>query len=200
MDWLKNLSLRQLTWAAVVLAAVIVGSVNMLASQTMRAWRADLTESNLFTISNATRTVLGGLQEPVTIKFYSSRALGDQAPQYGAHAERVRGLLQLYEDLAGGNLKVEVIDPQPLSDAEDRAVRDPLAFAGTAEIRVVESELLKGNAAGDSPVRELPVINPQQWLAWWGQRFMLFTHGKGLQVAWSAAQQRGGHIFGQSKR
>lgn len=122
MNWLKSLSSRQLTWLAVGLAAVIVASINMLSSQTMRAWRADLTESSLFTITDATRTVLGGLKEPVNIKLYSSRGLSEQAPVYGAHAERVRGLLQLYEDLAGGNLKVEFIDPQPLSDAEDRAV------------------------------------------------------------------------------
>ena len=127
MNWLKSLSLRQLTlrqltWAAVGLAAVIVASLNMLSSQTMRAWRVDLTESNLFTITDATRTVLGGLKEPVNVKFYSSRGLSEQAPIYGAHAERVRGLLQLYDDLAGGNLKVEFIDPLPLSDAEDRAV------------------------------------------------------------------------------
>ncbi|NNE21062.1 MAG: ABC transporter [Rhizobiales bacterium] len=143
MDWLTKLSLRQLTWAAVVLAAVIVASLNMLTSQTLRAWRADLTESKLFTISNATRTVLSGLKEPVAVKFYFSRSLGDQAPQYGAHGERVRGLLQLYEDLAGGNLKVEFIDPQPLSDAEDRAVAAGLrgvplgAGAGTGYLGIV---------------------------------------------------------------
>ncbi|HEV3002133.1 MAG TPA: UPF0182 family protein [Solirubrobacteraceae bacterium] len=31
-----------------------------------------------------------------------------------------------------------------------------------------------------SAVRELPLVEPQPWLAWWGQRFMLFTHGSGL--------------------
>jgi uncharacterized membrane protein (UPF0182 family) len=31
-----------------------------------------------------------------------------------------------------------------------------------------------------SAVREIPLIEPQPWLAWWGQRFMLFTHGYGL--------------------
>jgi uncharacterized membrane protein (UPF0182 family) len=31
-----------------------------------------------------------------------------------------------------------------------------------------------------SAVREIPLIEPQAWLAWWGQRFMLFTHGYGL--------------------
>jgi len=29
-------------------------------------------------------------------------------------------------------------------------------------------------------VRELPLVEPQPWLAWWGQRYMLFTHGSGL--------------------
>lgn len=28
--------------------------------------------------------------------------------------------------------------------------------------------------------REVPLIEPQPWLAWWGQRFVLFTHGHGL--------------------
>jgi hypothetical protein len=34
-----------------------------------------------------------------------------------------------------------------------------------------------------SAVRELPILEPQPWLAWWGQRFMLFTHGHGLVLA-----------------
>jgi hypothetical protein len=31
-----------------------------------------------------------------------------------------------------------------------------------------------------SSVRELPLIEPKPWLAWWGQRFVIFTHGHGL--------------------
>lgn len=34
-----------------------------------------------------------------------------------------------------------------------------------------------------SAVRETPILEPQPWLAWWGQRFMLFTHGHGLVMA-----------------
>ncbi|MBW1787285.1 MAG: UPF0182 family protein [Deltaproteobacteria bacterium] len=34
-----------------------------------------------------------------------------------------------------------------------------------------------------SAVRETPLIEPNPWLAWWGQRFMLFTHGYGLVMA-----------------
>lgn len=34
-----------------------------------------------------------------------------------------------------------------------------------------------------SAVRELPILEPQPWLAWWGQRFMLFTHGHGMVMS-----------------
>jgi uncharacterized membrane protein (UPF0182 family) len=34
-----------------------------------------------------------------------------------------------------------------------------------------------------SAVRELPLLEPQPWLAFWGQRFVLFTHGYGLVAA-----------------
>ncbi len=133
MQWLNNLSRQQLTWSAIALAAIVLASLNMLAGETLRSWRADLTAGNLFTISQSTRDVLAGLEEPVTIKFYYSRALGDLAPVYGAHAQRVRGLLQLYEDLAGGMLELQVIDPQPLSDDEDRAVAAGLRGAPLGE-------------------------------------------------------------------
>jgi uncharacterized membrane protein (UPF0182 family) len=34
-----------------------------------------------------------------------------------------------------------------------------------------------------SSVRELPLLEPQPWLAWWGQRFVVFTHGSGLVMS-----------------
>ena len=34
-----------------------------------------------------------------------------------------------------------------------------------------------------SAVRELPLREAQEWLAWWGQRFILFTHGYGLIIS-----------------
>jgi uncharacterized membrane protein (UPF0182 family) len=34
-----------------------------------------------------------------------------------------------------------------------------------------------------SAVRELPLLEPEPWLGWFGQRFMLFTHGLGLVMA-----------------
>lgn len=45
-------------------------------------------------------------------------------------------------------------------------------------------------------VRELPLLEPQPWLAWWGQQFLLFTHGHGLVAVDVAGQdENGGPIF-----
>ncbi len=34
-----------------------------------------------------------------------------------------------------------------------------------------------------SAVREIPLLEPQPWLLWWGQQHILFTHGHGLVMA-----------------
>src|SRR5690606_34709322 len=52
----------------------------------------------------------------------------------------------------------------------------------------MDVDVLRYNINGEkvvlaSAVRELPILEPQPWLAWWGQRFMLFTHGHGLAMA-----------------
>jgi ABC-type uncharacterized transport system involved in gliding motility auxiliary subunit len=56
------------------------------------------------------------------VRVYFSKRLGDAAPSYAKNFERVRSLLERYRDISGGKLKVTFLDPEPFSDAEDRAV------------------------------------------------------------------------------
>ena len=51
-----------------------------------------------------------------------SKRLGEAAPVYGRYFERVRALLEQYRDISGGKLELAIFDPEPFSDAEDRAV------------------------------------------------------------------------------
>ncbi|MFT7583440.1 MAG: uncharacterized membrane protein (UPF0182 family), partial [Myxococcota bacterium] len=37
-----------------------------------------------------------------------------------------------------------------------------------------------------SAVREVPLVEPKPWLAWWGQQYLLYTHGLGLVTAGAA--------------
>ena len=48
------------------------------------------------------------------------------APPYAAYHARVRELLQRYVTLSNGKLSLELLEPEPFSDAEDRAVADGL--------------------------------------------------------------------------
>ena len=113
---------RLMTTTGVVLALVLLFAVNILAKRTLGPARIDLTENRLFTLSEGTRGILAGLDEPVTLRFYLSQRELERVPGVGGYADRVRALLNEYQRLSGGKLTLHVIDPEPFSEEEDRAV------------------------------------------------------------------------------
>ena len=113
---------RLTTTTGVVLALVLLFAVNILASRLLGPIRIDLTENRLFTLSEGTHAVLAGLDEPVTLRFYLSQRELERVPGIGGYADRVRALLDEYQRLSDGRLTLHVIDPEPFSEEEDRAV------------------------------------------------------------------------------
>jgi len=111
-----------LTGTGLVAAFALFFAVNVASNQGLRDARLDLTQARLYTLSDGTRNVLKGLQEPITLRFFFSDKLATQAPQIKQYGQRVRELLERYAALSGGKLRLEVIDPEPFSEAEDRAV------------------------------------------------------------------------------
>jgi len=121
VQWASGLSRSTLAWGSLALGAVLLLSLNLAASLSVRNVKADLTEDHLYTISNGTKKVLSRLQEPVNVRVYYSRRLGEVAPMFARHFDRLKGLLDQYSDLSAGKLQVTYLDPEPFSDAEDRA-------------------------------------------------------------------------------
>ncbi len=117
------LAQRRGFWAFVALAlgAVLAIGINMLADRVLSRARIDLTQNRLYTLSDSTKRVLEGLQDPVTLRLFYSRRLGAAIPAYGAYADRVRAMLDEYVAVAGGRVRLEVLDPEPFSETEDRA-------------------------------------------------------------------------------
>jgi ABC-type uncharacterized transport system involved in gliding motility auxiliary subunit len=113
---------RTLALGGVVLAAVTLLSVNLIASNALRDARFDLTKERLFTISEGTRKALRAIDEPIDVRVYFSKKLGELAPNYGKSFERVRTMLDQYGEIARGKLRLTYLDPEPFSDAEERAV------------------------------------------------------------------------------
>lgn len=122
---MKNASVKLTAGAAglaIVLAIVVVA--NVLASRL--PVRVDLTHDKLYTLSEGTKKLLGGLDRDVTLKFYFSRSLQGMPEQLKQFAQRVQDLLREYERVGGGRIALEILDPKPDSDEEERAQREGL--------------------------------------------------------------------------
>jgi ABC-type uncharacterized transport system involved in gliding motility auxiliary subunit len=113
---------RSLGLAALIFGAVLLLSANLIASILFRNMKVDLTSERLFTISEGTKKVLAKIDEPISVRVYYTKKLGEVAPLFGKYFERVKALLEQYRDISRGRLQVTFLDPEPFSDAEDRAV------------------------------------------------------------------------------
>jgi ABC-type uncharacterized transport system involved in gliding motility auxiliary subunit len=113
---------HRLAWGGLALAAVTFLAINLIGASTLRSFRLDLTKERLYTMSEGTRKALKSIDEPIDLRVYYSKKLGDAAPAYAKNFERVRTLLERYRAIAGNRLNVTYLDPEPFSDAEDRAV------------------------------------------------------------------------------
>ena len=105
-----------------VAAAALAVGVNMLVDRLAPRARVDLTQQRLYTLSEGTLVTLRGLHDPITLRLFYSRRLGAAVPAYGSYAERVRAMLDEYVALSGGKIRLEVLDPEPFSETEDRAL------------------------------------------------------------------------------
>ncbi len=106
------------------LAAIAV-SANWLVSLTALGNRgADFTEKQIHTLSSGTRAILGELESPVVIRYYASRNTAYMPEEMKLHMRRVDDLLKEYSSLSKGKLRIENLDPQPDTDAEDSANLD----------------------------------------------------------------------------
>ena len=113
---------KTLSIGALVLAIILFLSLNILSSGSLRKVQLDLTANSLYSLSDGTREVLASVKEPITLRLFVSRELLDASPGLGSYSNRVRELVEQYVTLSGGTITLEVIDPEPFSPEEDRAV------------------------------------------------------------------------------
>ncbi len=80
--------------------------------------RADLTQGNIYSISEATKSYLGQLKEPLLIRGYFS---AQTHPLLAPLVPRIRDLMQEYAIAGGSKVHVEFVDPQNHPDLEQEA-------------------------------------------------------------------------------
>jgi ABC-type uncharacterized transport system involved in gliding motility auxiliary subunit len=103
------------------LAVIVFFAVNIFSNTVFKSVQLDLTADKLFTLSEGTERVLAALDEPVDIRLYFSRALGERSPENARLHNRVRELLLQYAGIADGKIRLTFETPEPFSDSEDRA-------------------------------------------------------------------------------
>lgn len=113
---------KLLTVVSLAVALVLLLAINIFSGAAFSTVRLDLTENKLYTLSPGTRNILATLDEPVRLRLFLSQHLVTRLPGINSYALRVRELLDEYQRASDGKLSVTVIDPEPFSEEEDRAV------------------------------------------------------------------------------
>jgi ABC-2 type transport system permease protein len=97
--------------------------------QPVSSVRVDLTEGRLYSLSEATRTYLDQLQEPLLIRGYFST---QTHPLLAPLVPQLRDLLKEFEIAGKGRVRVEIVDPQQSPELEREAGEQygirPVAF------------------------------------------------------------------------
>ncbi|MBL6764812.1 MAG: GldG family protein, partial [Verrucomicrobiae bacterium] len=106
----------------VVAAFFIVVALNAILSSARV--RSDLTEDQVYTLSDGTRKILQKVDTQVTIRFYYTQNDPNMPVYLKNYAQRVEDLLYEYRQQAPKFIKIEKLDPQPDTDAEDSANLD----------------------------------------------------------------------------
>lgn len=119
---LQNLSRGSIALIAVIPAFVIFIAIMLIISLVFDNARIDLTERQVYTLSESTLEVLDSVEEPITLRFFMSSELAQAVPDVRTHGDRVLELLRSYERRSNGLVRFEQIDPIPFSPEEDTAI------------------------------------------------------------------------------
>ena len=121
-----NSNRKLLTIGALAVLAVLLVAVILISNTLLLGARIDLTQNHLYTLSQGTRNILSAIEEPIHLTlFFSDKAAAESAqPEAAAlrnYAPRAREMLAEMAARAGGKLRLDVVDPLPFSEDEDRA-------------------------------------------------------------------------------
>ena len=134
----SKLSIKRVSFTtSLVVIAFVFLTLVLLNNVLFNKTRLDLTQGNVYSITDGTHQILSEIEEPITLYFFFSDKATEGLTTLRNYANRVKSILQEYELYAGGKINLQIIDPEAFSEAEDKA----------SEMGLVAAPI---NAAGDS--------------------------------------------------
>lgn len=179
----------QFTAAFKLVVLSLVGLVLLVAGQSLfKHWRIDLTEDQVFTLSDGTRNIVSQLPQPVTLEFFYSEAAMRDAPTLRNYSQRIVNTLEEFVLLSDGNLSLQLIDPEPFSEQEDRATELGMQ---AVPLRVGGPQLYLGLAAVGAEREEvMAFLHPNR------ERYLEYEIAKAIYLASREAPPKLGIMSG----
>ncbi len=116
MNLRKKIGIQK--WINFLLVIAVIAVINLIASNLF--FRFDLTENNIYSLSDGTKNILQNLDDRVTVTVYFSE---DLPAQYAEFSNIIRNKLDEYKVYAGEKLQYEFVDPSD-SASQIRASSD----------------------------------------------------------------------------
>ncbi len=142
-----------------LIALTVIFLVGVTLISLLPGARVDLTGNRLFTLSEGTKKIVGNIPEPVNIYLFFSDKATATIPQVRTYAGRVREMLEEFASRSDGKLILQVIDPLPFSDEEDRATGfglSPINLGNNAD--PIYFGIAASNSVGDNET--IPFLDP----------------------------------------
>ena len=122
------------------LIGVVVIFIGLVLFNTITAqlkFKADLTEGDLFTLSEGSKKLLVDLKEEgdgskLEIRFYLTQGEKGVPVFVSEHGRRIEDLLDQYQEYAGSNIELKKINPRRDTDEEELAVNDGIQLLNNA--------------------------------------------------------------------
>ena len=150
-----------ITGSGLLVALALFLGINIISNQSLTSMRLDVTENKLHTLSDGTHNILKTLEEPITVRLYFSTKQFANIPQYSNYGRRVRDMLEEYAAISKGMIQLQVINPEPFSEAEDQAVGfgiEPIPLNASGEKGYLG--LVASNSTDDEI--PIPIMSPDR--------------------------------------
>ncbi|MCI5106072.1 MAG: Gldg family protein [Pseudomonadales bacterium] len=155
------------TVGLIAIALGLIASVAIIS--VLPGWRVDLTEDDLYTLSEGTGNIVSNLSEPLELMFFYSDSATEDAPQIRSYATRVQELLEEMVIASDGNLSLTMIDPEPFSEDEDLATQYGIQAVPVSQGApgiyfglVVRPQQQSDNPLEAAVYESMPLIRPDQ--------------------------------------
>ncbi|BDS05332.1 hypothetical protein NT6N_03720 [Oceaniferula spumae] len=111
----------------VAIVCILIFSNWLVRSTSLGNKTIDLTENKRHTLTPGTEAILSELESPVIIRYYATRKSEAMPRRVKSYMRKVDDLLARYKNLAKGKIRIENLDPEPDTDAEDSANMDGIS-------------------------------------------------------------------------